>query len=294
MPAEYSFQDDGGAIDGGIERAMLPFALNQMTAPRLGLEAFFALAASLGCVGVELRNDLGGLLFDGAAPEAVGARAAEAGLRIVGLSQVYPFNAWSDAVAGEVRALVDTAVACGAETICLIPRNDGQGMADGVRQENVREALAAIKPVLGDAGMTALVEPLGFPRTSSLADKAETLALIDAAGGAGVFRLVHDTFHHHLAGGGALFAERTGIVHVSGVTDPGPALEDIADAHRVLVDGADRLGTVAQIAALRRAGYAGPISIEAFSPEVHALADPEAALRETMRFIDTSVAKAGA
>ena len=34
------------------------------------------------------------------------------------------------------------------------------------------------------------------------------------------FRLVHDTFHHHLAGEAAIFPELTGLVHISGVDDP--------------------------------------------------------------------------
>ena len=44
------------------------FALNQKTASRLGFAAFLDLAADLGCVGVEPRNDLGRPLFDGIAP----------------------------------------------------------------------------------------------------------------------------------------------------------------------------------------------------------------------------------
>jgi 2-keto-myo-inositol isomerase len=103
---------------------------------------------------------------------------------------------------------------------------------------------------------------------------------------------VHDTFHHYLAGGGKLFPQRTGIIHVSGVIDHSLALEQVADAHRVLVDDRDRLGNVEQIIALRRGGYDGPISIEAFSPEIHALPDPERALRETMEHIETSAAAA--
>lgn len=282
------------AHKGGETSGMLPFAINHMTVPTLGYRDVMQLADSLGCVGVELRNDLERPLFDGDDAGKVRDAAASHGLRIVGLSQVYPFNAWSGAVEDEVLSLIGNARACGAETISLIPRNDGKGMADGERQDNVRRALGAIRPALEEAGMVALVEPLGFPLTSSLSDKAETLALIDEVGGGAVFRLVHDTFHHYLAGGGPLFPERTGIVHVSGVVDRDLALEEIADAHRVLVDDRDRLGNVEQIIALRRGGFTGPISIEAFSPDIHRLSDPEGALRKTMEFIETSVAQAAA
>ena len=41
--------------------------------------------------------------------------------------------------------------------------------------------------------------------------------------------------------------------------------------------------------ALVAGGYAGPVSSEAFSPRVHALADPGAALRASMEFIRAGV-----
>jgi 2-keto-myo-inositol isomerase len=113
---------------------------------------------------------------------------------------------------------------------------------------------------------------------------------IEALGAQGRFRLVHDTFHHHLAGGGPIFPEHTGMVHVSGVVDPHLSIGEMGDQHRGLVDGADRLGNLAQLAALEAAGYRGPVSFEAFAPETHALADPVAALRASMDFMRSHLA----
>ncbi|SLN29089.1 TIM barrel protein [Roseisalinus antarcticus] len=267
---------------------MLPFAINHMTCPRLRWDELLTLAVGLGCVGVEFRNDLETPLFSGEAPETVGARARDLGLRIIGLSEVYSFNFWDDAIAAKVAALIVTAQGCGAETISLIPRNDGTGLGNGERQANLRLALREIKPMLEAAGLTALVEPLGFQR-SSLRSKAETIEAIHALGGDRVFRLVHDTFHHTLAGGGEVFPGRTGLVHVSGVEDPTPAVSEMEDSHRGLVTPRDRLSNIDQLAELCAGGYLGPISVEAFSPDTHALADPVAALRETFDFIRTSL-----
>lgn len=262
-------------------------ALNQMTTPRLPYAAFLDLARSLGCIGVEVRNDLRRPLFDGIAPAEAGGMARDRGLRILGVSQVYPFNSYSDAIAAEVADLIAAAKAAGGETISLIPRNDGTGTADGERQANLARALAAVKPLLEAAGMVALVEPLGF-RRSSLRSKAELVAAIDALDGRGVFRLVHDTFHHTLAEGGPLFPELTGIVHLSGVVAP-LATDAMEDEHRVLVDANDRLGNVDQIAALLAAGYDGAFSYECFSPETHALTDPEGAIRASFEFLATGL-----
>jgi len=273
--------------------ALLPIALNHMTVPRLRYDAFLELAKKLGCIGVELRNDLSGPLFDGDSPAVVADKAGELGLRIVGLSQVYPFNAWSDDVRAEVAALIEAAVGCGAETISLIPRNDGQGLGHGEREANLRLALREIKPMLEAAGLVALIEPLGFA-VSSLREKAEAVAVIESLSAADRYKLVHDTFHHHLAGGGPFFPEYTGIVHVSGVVDPNLSVSAMRDEHRILVDADDRLGNIEQLAYLRAAGYTGPISFEVFSPAVHDLADPETALRESIDFIESQLAKKAA
>lgn len=268
----------------------LDFALNHMTAPRLRWSELLDLAERLGCVGVEFRNDLETPLFSGEPAEAVGRAAREKGLRIIGLSQVYPFNSWSDAIREEVSVLIATAKACGAETISLIPRNDGKGTGNGERQANLRLALKEIRPMLEDAGLVALVEPLGFER-SSLRLKAEAVETIEAVGGRDEFRIVHDTFHHFLAGETEFFPDWTGIVHISGVTDQSIAPRQMEDEHRVLVDDHDRLGNIAQLRALQAAGYTGAVSFEAFSPKVHALADPWSALSASMSFVRSRLAQ---
>jgi 2-keto-myo-inositol isomerase len=272
----------------------LNFALNHMSVPRLDSRSFIDLAATLGCVGVELRNDLADkkltdrAFFDGESPEAIGDYVRTMDLRLLGLSEAYGFNDWSDAMHAKVALLIDQAIASGAESISLIPRNDGVPMSDSARLENLRVSLREILPLLDRADMIAFVEPLGF-RSSSLREKSEAVEAIEAVGGTGRYRLVHDTFHHHLAGGGAYFPEHTGIVHISGVVDPSLAPDDMQDAHRILVDGDDRLGNVEQIRDLLAAGYRGAFSYEPFAQSVHELADIEGALRQSMDFIASRI-----
>jgi 2-keto-myo-inositol isomerase len=267
---------------------MLPFALNHMTAPRLSWRAFADLAGALGCVGVEYRNDLPGTLFGGDDPAAVGAYLRGKGLRFLALAEVKMFNAWSDAKAAEAEALMKIAVAAGAEAISLIPRNDGVATDRGESLQVTTTALREILPMLKAHGLKAMVEPLGFA-VCSLRYKDVLAQAIDAVGGAGTYFMVHDTFHHALAGFGPIYPELTGIVHVSGVTDA-IYLDDMRDPHRVLVGADDVLGNVAQIRALKAGGYAGPISYEPFAPSVHALADAKPALAASMAFISAGVA----
>ena len=166
----------------------------------------------------------------------------------------------------------------------MCPLNEGKPVA----RDSLVAALKAVKPVLQDKGLTGLVEPLGFT-FSSMRTKAEAISAILEAGGEGTFMLVHDTFHHHLAGETQFYPEWTGLVHISGVTDAAVSVDQMLDAHRVLVDGKDRLGNIAQIRTLLAAGYAGPFSFEPFSAEVQALADPAAALKASMDYISSQI-----
>jgi 2-keto-myo-inositol isomerase len=267
--------------------AELRFALNHMVAPGLGLRDFFALTRRLGLAAVEIRNDLG----DRPLPPAAEVRrlAAEHGVAILSINALQKFDHWSPARAREAEALAHYCRDCGAEALVLVAANDGTGLGDGERVRNATEALRALQPILAANGIVGLVECLGF-EACSLRRKSEAVAAIDAAGAADRFRLVHDTFHHHLAGEAALFPGRTGLVHISGVDDPNVAVADMRDGHRVLVGPRDRLGNIAQIEALRAAGYFGPLSFEPFAEELRTLADPARAVGDSMQFIRSELA----
>lgn len=255
------------------------FAMNHIAAPKLSLDQFFAMSRALDVTEVEIRNDLPDVVGTMAAAEV--RRAAEdAGVEIVSINALYPFNLWSGDLPARAEALADYAAACGARALVMCPLNDGRA----VPFDDLVAALDAMRPILAARGLTGLVEPLGFP-TSSLRSKATAVRAIEAAGGAQTYRLVHDTFHHHLAGEAEIFPDWTALVHISGVTDPDIAVGAMLDPHRVLVDGRDRLGNIDQIRALVGAGYDRPFSFEPFAPEVHGLADPETALRASMSHV---------
>lgn len=262
----------------------IAFALNHMTVAASHYRDLLSLASALGCIGIEFRNDLPGTLFNGDAPSKVRDLAENARLRILGLSEIKTFNCWTDDRAREATALIKTAIEIGAETISLIPRCDGQGMGNGERQANLRVGLRELLPMMQQVGLIGLVEPLGF-EYSSLRFKEDAIEAIDGIGGRGVFKLVHDTFHHYLAGETAFFPEDTGIVHISGVVDPRISVREMRDVHRVLVDDSDRLGNIVQLNELRRSGYVGPISFEAFSPLVHGDENPQRSIGASMAYI---------
>ncbi len=266
----------------------MQFALNHMTVRRSSYAELLELAAGIGCVGVELRNDLGTSFFEGMPAENAAALAAEYGLRILALAEVKMFNDWSNTKETEVHNLMETAVTCGAESISLIPRNDGIRTSRNERIADLRVAMHGLMPLLDQFDLVGLIEPLGF-ETCGLRYKSEIVDEIEAIGGTDRFRLVHDTFHHTLAGGGSIFASHTGVVHISGVNNPELAVSEMQDWDRVLVDAQDRLGNISQISSLNSAGYSGPISFEAFSPIVHRIPDPQAELTRSIDFITSTL-----
>jgi 2-keto-myo-inositol isomerase len=261
-------------------------SLNHMVAPRLDHAAFFDLTRRLDLIDVEIRNDLKGVaLADGTLASRVGVTAKERGLTILSINALQRFNLWDDARAAEASAMVAQCAASGAQALVLCPVNDvSYTPSAGDRREALVKALNGLKPMLTAAGVRGFVEPLGFAECS-LRYKEEAIEAIKAVGGADVFRVVHDTFHHHVAGETKMFPKMTGLVHISGVSDATATSETMRDPHRVLVSADDRIGNIEQLRALRAGGYEGAASFEPFAASVHASSDIEADLRKSIDFI---------
>jgi 2-keto-myo-inositol isomerase len=256
-----------------------------MCAPDLPVDAFLDLASSLGISAIEVRNDLA-ISLESTAPADLRAKAERRGIRILSINALQRFNDWNDARGKEARALAAYASASGTQALVLVPTNDGSGLEPGRRGPALRKALAELRPILEEHGILGFVEPLGFS-TCSLRLKSEAADAIRSLGAERTFRLVHDTFHHHVAGEAAIFPDLTGLVHVSGVADRDVAVANLRDSHRVLVDGSDTIDNVGQVGALLDAGYAGPFSFEPFAASVHSAPDIAAALRSSMELVSS-------
>ncbi|RQW62648.1 TIM barrel protein [Vibrio viridaestus] len=259
----------------------IKFALNHMLCPKVPAETLIDYAVQLGLDAIELRNDVNeNSLTSVEQAKAVGAKAKEAGVKILTINAIYPFNVWDDELKVKTEALAELAGACGAEAIVLCPLNDGNERT----KAQVKESLTNIKSIFDKYGLKGYVEPLGFP-ISSLRTKAAAVEAIKELGFEDTFKLVHDTFHHKGAGETEVFAKNTGLVHISGVEDPAITFEEMLDEHRLMVGPEDRLDNVGQIKKLVAAGYTGYFAFEPFSAPVWDLPDHVAAAKESMQFI---------
>jgi 2-keto-myo-inositol isomerase len=266
------------------------FSLNRMSAPRLPFGQYVSLCKRLDIRTIEIRNDLDGVeTRDGTSAGELRAAAEAAELTILTINALQRFEQWSAEREREAIELADFAAHCGAQALVLCPTNS----RDDTRTANDRHAdlvtaLQALAPILSERRLIGLIEPLGFEECA-LRRKSDAVRGIYAAAGEHVFKLVHDTFHHHLSGEDIFYPDLTGLVHISGVEDDLPVAR-MRDGHRVLVGAADRLGNVRQLKTLLRRGYRGAFSFEPFAAEVAEAGDIEHRLRSSMDFVRTGVA----
>lgn len=270
----------------------LRFAVNRICASTMPFDAFAAMVQRLGVSAVELRNDLPDVeLAAGTAPERIAAVARENGLTVRSINALQRFEQYDNTRDAQARELVRCALATGAEAIVLCPTNSrSDSRSAEQRHADLVQALRRLQPLLADNGLTGLVESLGFAECAVRRKSQAVRAIREVGDKAGVFALVHDTFHHHLAGEEVFFPELTGLVHISGVEEQSLPVADMRDGHRVLVGAGDRLGNVAQLQKLLASGYAGYLSFEPFAAHITAAADIEQRLSASMAYLSTAVA----
>jgi len=267
------------------------FALNRICGSRMPFAAFAAMAQRLGVDAIELRNDLAAVeLRDGTAPQVIAAIASDHGLHIRAINALQEFDQLTARRQSEASELARYAAEVGAQALVLCPTNNRHDSRDPrQRHDDLVHALHGLQPVLSGHGLIGLIEPLGFGE-SAVRRKRQAQCAIDAMGAPAPFALVHDTFHHHLAGDRDFFPASTGLVHVSGVNDPDLAVDQMRDPHRQLVGPQDRLGNVAQLQALLAGGYKGYVSFEPFANAIITAPDIEARLRASMAYLSAAVA----
>ncbi|WP_089084903.1 TIM barrel protein [Aquitalea magnusonii] len=271
--------------------ANIRFAINRISAPRLSFPDYLAMCRRLGVSDIEIRNDLNGVeISNGTLAAQLRAATAEAGITIRSINALYPFDVFDTGLQQRAVQLAAYARDCGAQALVLCPlnRRDDTRTASQ-RQQELIHALKQLKPILDDHGISGLVEPLGFEECA-LRRKSEAVTAIYAAAGERHFRLVHDTFHHYLAGEDIFFPELTGLVHISGVESTPLASREMRDGHRVLVGSADRLGNIPQLKELLARGYQGVVSFEAFANDIMEAADSETLLQNSMDYIHQQLA----
>ena len=126
----------------------------------------------------------------------------------------------------------------------------------------LEQSLKNILKIINDFDLFGLVEPLGFSH-SSLRFKSLAVKVINSLQ-SNKLKIVHDTFHHALAGENEFFPSLTGLVHISGVSNTYKNIK-LLDSHRSIIDEKDMLANIKQIRKLCNSNYKGFFSLEPFS-----------------------------
>ena len=271
-------------------------SLNRILLPRVSLEEFFKLNADLELNKIELRNDLPGIgIIAPYSPEQVKGLSEKYNIKILTINALQKFNmgAVLPEVLAELKELIRLSVAIDCEAIVLVPTNDTNDKRDSdvIMQETVT-ALKAFGPLFEDNGIWGYVEPLGFEECS-LRSKVVGLQAIQESGFSN-YKIVHDTFHHHLGPDtddrlkNDYDISHTGLVHVSGVESQ-IASNQYRDDHRILITDGDRLKNREQLELLINLGYKGDISFEPFAKDVQEMEIEalKAAINQSIEFITT-------
>ena len=244
------------------------FCINRKIAPGLSLEAFFQLVQRLGLSKVELRNDMpSGKVTDDLSHAQLRALTEKYDIEIVTINALYPFNRADEELLAKAEALLAEAQGIGAKALVMCPLNEGVAISP----EQTLEAMQKLAPRFAHYGIQGLVEPLGFP-VSSLRSAVQAQRLIRDA--QVPFKLVLDTFHHHLyenaeqAFQAEIDINQIGLVHLSGVEDTRPTAE-LTDEERIMLSDSDVLNSVAQVKRLEMLGYKGTYAFEPFSSELN-------------------------
>lgn len=256
-----------------IERSRI--GLNRIIYPYLNLEDFFKLTADLSLNKVELRNDLPGRgIIDTYSPERVKDLSKKYGIDIITINALQKFNLGEvlTHTIKELKGLIDLSLSIGCKAIVLCPNNDINDRRDSkeIFKETI-EALKSFAPLFEESDLLGYVEPLGFKESSlsSLVTAREAIKKSSCPN----YKIVHDTFHHHIGPDTFNIIENnynpsyTGLVHISGVESFIP-IEQYRDNHRILVTAQDRLESKEQIELLLKLGYKGDISFEPFAEEI--------------------------
>ena len=229
-----------------IQRSKI--SLNRIIYPKLKLDDFLKFTKDLGLNKIELRNDLpGGKIIDGYAPGQMKELSKKYGVEILTINALQKFNlgAILPETIKELKKIINLSLSIGCEAIVLCPNNDVNDKRS--LREIFKETVKALKsfgPLFQDSDMQGYLEPLGFEECSlrSIVTAMKAIQESDYP----VYKIVHDTFHHHLGPDTFDTIENdydisyTGLVHISGVECNIP-VEEYRDNHRVLVTEQDRL-----------------------------------------------------
>ena len=240
----------------------ISFAVNQIILPDSPFENFISFVQKLNIDAIEIRNDIKTNLIEENDPIKIKNICEENSIKILSINALQKFNFWNKDREKELISLCKYADKANINAIVLVPLNDGSINSPKEQIQLLEQSLINIFKIINDFNVFGLVEPLGFSH-SSLRFKSLAVNIINGLQ-LNKLNIVHDTFHHALAGENKFFPSLTGLVHISGVSNMYKNIE-LNDDHRSIIDNNDIIENINQIKKLCNSNYQGFFSFEPFS-----------------------------
>lgn len=268
------------------------FCINRKIAPALSIEDFFKVVQKCGLNKVEIRNDMpSGKILDDLTVDQFNALTHKYGLEVVTINALYPFNLPSARaeLTKKAEEMLDIAKKVNCKAVIMCPYNETDTRAFGQREADTADSIKYFTTLFAKYGIQGLVEPLGFPisslRSYNLAGK-----LIESVNSP--FKLVLDTFHHHLAClpldkfDLTIDVGQIGLVHLSAVEDTRP-VDQLTDEERLMLSPKDVLKSKEQVVQLEKFGYKGIYAFEPFSSTLNnwGMKEVEQAINDSIDYI---------
>lgn len=268
------------------------FCINRKIAPSLTIEEFFKVVKKCGLSKVEIRNDMpSGKILDDLTVDQFNALTKKYGIDVVTINALYPFNLPSARAELTKKAedMLNIAKQVNCQAVIMCPYNEHDVRTPEQREADTLDSIKYFSQLFAKYGILGLVEPLGFP-ISSLRSYVLAGNLIKSA--KSPFKLVLDTFHHHLAElpidkfNETIDVNLIGLVHLSGVEDSRP-VDKLTDEERIMLSKHDVLKSKEQVIELEKLGYKGIYAFEPFSSTLNGwdAADIEEAINSSIDFI---------
>ena len=264
----------------------ISFALNQILFPDSPFENFISFSKKLNVKAIEIRNDIKTNLIEENDPIKVKNICEENSIKILSINALQKFNFWNKDREKELILLCKYADKANIDSIVLVPLNDGSINSAKEQKQLLEQSLKNILRVINDYNVLGLVEPLGFTH-SSLRFKSLAAKVINNYQ-SNKLKIVHDTFHHALAGENEFFPLLTGLVHISGVSKNYENIK-LLDSHRSIIDDKDMLGNINQIKKLCYSNYQGFFSLEPFSHTLIKEKNIFKIVKKNFNYIDSNV-----
>ena len=240
----------------------ISFALNQILFPDAPFENFISFSKKLNVKAIEIRNDIKTNLIEENDPIKIKNICEENSIKILSINALQKFNLWNKDREKELIFLCKYADKANIDSIVLVPLNDGSINSEKEQMQLLEQSLKNILKIINDFDLFGLVEPLGFSH-SSLRFKSLAVKVINSLQ-SNKLKIVHDTFHHALAGENEFFPSLIGLVHISGVSNTYKNIK-LLDSHRSIIDEKDMLENIKQIKKLCNSNYKSFFSLEPFS-----------------------------